>query len=140
MTNQKYLQDIETILSHRYDNGADYWTTPDNRLLKGSPFSAYNCALILLELGMKPTEPVLKEAARLFFSTWQEDGRFRLYPKGAIYPCHTAYAVSLLCSLGYTKDARVKKTLRYLLDTQCADGGWRCNKFSFGHGPETECS
>ncbi len=28
------LSDIEIILSHRYDNGADYWTTPDKRLIK----------------------------------------------------------------------------------------------------------
>jgi len=48
MIASKYAPDLETILSHRHDNGADYWTTPDNRLLKGSPFSAYNCAAILL--------------------------------------------------------------------------------------------
>jgi len=49
----QYLADVEAILSHRYDNGADFWTTPDKRLLKGSPFSAYNSALMLLELGME---------------------------------------------------------------------------------------
>jgi hypothetical protein len=140
MINSKYLNDVETILSHRYDNGADYWTTPDNRLLKGSPFSAYNCALILLELGMKPSEPVLKEVSELFFSTWKEDGRFKLYPKGSIYPCHTICAAYLLCSMGYSSDARIKKTFQHLLNTQYTDGGWRCNKFSFGHGPETEYS
>ena len=47
----KYSSDIEAILSHRHDNGADFWTTPDKRLLKGSPFSAYNSALMLMELG-----------------------------------------------------------------------------------------
>ena len=50
----KYKADIEEILSHRFDLGADYWTTPDKRLLKGTPFSALGSGLMLLELGMKP--------------------------------------------------------------------------------------
>jgi len=136
----KYLQDVETILSHRYDLGADYWTTPDKRLLKGSPFSAYCSALLLLELGMEPDGDILGKVAELFFSTWREDGRFKLYPKGAMYPCQTAEAAYLLCRMGHAEDGRIQKTLRYLLDTQYKDGGWRCNKFSFGRGPETEYS
>ncbi len=32
------------------------------------------------------------------------------------------------------------KTFQHFLDTQYTDGGWRCNKFSFGRGPETEYS
>lgn len=137
---KQYLQDVEAILSHRYDQGADFWTTPDKRLIKGSPFSAYNSALMLLELGMEPGDAVLNEVAGLFFSVWREDGRFNLYPKGGILPCHTAEAANLLCQMGYAKDSRVQKTLRHLLDTQYSDGGWRCNKFSFGRGPETEYS
>ena len=82
----KYSSDIEVILSHRHDNGADFWTTQDKRLLKGSPFSAYNSALMLMELGVEPTDAVLEEVAELFFSTWQEDGRFKLYPQGGILP------------------------------------------------------
>jgi len=34
---KKYQSDVDMILSHRYDNGADYWTTPDKRLGKGEP-------------------------------------------------------------------------------------------------------
>jgi len=136
----QYASDVKAILSHRYDNGADHWTTPDKRLLKGSPFSAYNCALMLLELGMESTEPVLQEIAGLFFSVWKEDGRFKLYPSGGILPCHTALAASLLCHMGYQSDKRLQKTFQYFLETPYKDGGWRCNKFSFGRGPETEYS
>ena len=135
-----YLSDIEVILSHRYDHGDDFWTTPDKRLLKGSPFSAYNSALMLLELGMQPSDPIMEKVAELFFNTWREDGRFKLYPNGGILPCHTTPAVYLLCRMGYADDERIQKTLRYLLDTQHKDGGWRCNKFSYGRGPETEYS
>jgi len=137
---EQYFQDAEAILSHRYDLGADYWTTPDKRLLKGSPFCAYNCAHMLLELGMESTEPILKDVSELFFSAWKDDGRFKLYPTGSILPCHTAYAASLLCSMGYASDARVQKTFKHLFDIQYTDGGWRCNKFSFGRGPETGSS
>lgn len=136
----KYQADINSILSHRYDLGADYWTTPDKRLLKGSPFSAYNSALMLLELGIGPEDPLLKSVADLFFSVWRPDGRFQLYPKGGILPCHTASSTRLLCHLGYQADERLQKTFRHFLDTQYHDGGWRCNKFSFGRGPETEFS
>lgn len=136
----KYSSDIEAILSHRHDNGADFWTTPDKRLLKGSPFSAYNSALMLMELGVEPTDVVLKEVAELFFGTWQEDGRFKLYPQGGILPCQTAHAAYLLCRMGYAQDEKIRKTLRHLLEIQSDDGGLRCNKFSFGRGPETESS
>jgi len=138
--NHEYQIDIDEILSHRYDLGADYWTTPDNRLIKGSPFSAYDCALMLLELGISPSDPILIVVADLFFDAWKEDGRFKLYPTGGILPCHTARAAYLLCNLGYQSDERVQKTFRYFLDTTYLDGGWRCNKFSFGRGPETEYS
>ena len=137
---EQYLADVDAILSHRFDNGADYWTTSDKRLIKGAPFSTLESALLLLELGMDKDEPLLKETAELIFSTWREDGRFKLYPQGGIYPCHTVNALNALCHLGYVSDVRLQKTFRQLLDTQYNDGGWRCNKFSFGRGPETEYS
>ncbi|MDL2254583.1 prenyltransferase [Ruminococcaceae bacterium OttesenSCG-928-I18] len=137
---EAYTQDVQAILSHRYDNGADYWTTEDKRLLKGSPFSAYNSALMLLELGVEPDDPVLQKVAQLFLDAWRQDGRFRLYPGGAIYACHTTPAAYLLCRLGYAEDPRLQKTFGHLLKTRYTDGGWRCNKFSFGRGPETEYS
>jgi hypothetical protein len=74
----RYLSDIETILSHRHDNGADLWATPDKRLLKGSPFSTFDSVLYLSELGMSLKDPVLKAAADLIFSVWQDDGRFKI--------------------------------------------------------------
>ena len=73
---QEYQGDVEAILARRYDNGWDYWTTTDKRLLKGSPFSALSSAMMLLELGMEPSEPVLQEVAELIFGAWKEDGRF----------------------------------------------------------------
>lgn len=137
---EQYSSDVKAILSHRYDYGADLWTTPDKRLLKGAPFSAVESVLLLLELGMDSNDPLLQKAAELIFSTWREDGRFKLSPQGAIYPCHTAHAAEVLCRMGYASDVRLQKTFENLLDIQHTDGGWRCKKFSFGRGPETEFS
>ena len=109
-------------------------------LTKGSPFSTMCCAFILLELGIEATDPILVQVAELFFNVWRQDGRFKLSPSGGILPCHTAYAASLMCRLGYVQDERIQTTLQYFLDTPYTDGGWRCNKFSFGRGPETEYS
>lgn len=138
--NSTYQSDIEEILSHRHDQGADYWTTPDNRLLKGSPFSAYACAFMLMDLGMSSCNPLLKTISEMFFSQWRQDGRFKVYPTGGILPCHTAYVVSLLCRMGYQADERIQTTFQHFLSTPYTDGGWRCNKFSYGRGPETEYS
>ena len=136
----KYIADLEEILSHRYDNGADYWTTPDKRLIKGAPFSTLESVNYLLELGLEPDDPMLKACADLIFDARRENGSFKLYPQGAVYPCHTIHAATVLCHMGYASDIRLEKTFLHLLDTQYADGGWRCNKFSFGRGPETEYS
>lgn len=137
---KQYLSDFEAIMSHQHDNGADYWTTPDNRLIKGSPFSTLESISYLLELGMEPNEPFLKECAELIFGVWREDGSFKLSPQGTVFPCHTANAAHVLCELGYASDPRLQKTFQHLLATRYIDGGWRCSKFFFGRGPETEHS
>lgn len=135
-----FAADVAEILSHQHDLGADLWTTPDKRLIKGSPFSTLESVQMLLELGMEPTDAILKASADLIFSIWQEDGRFKLYPNSTIYPCQTVNAASTLSKMGYADDVRLKKTFQHLLDTQYPDGGWRCNKFAYGHGPETDYS
>jgi hypothetical protein len=140
VVSKQYQSDVESILAKRHDNEWDYWTTPDRRLIKGSPFTTLDCAYMLSELGMEHTEPVLHETANLILGTWREDGRFKLSPQGAIYPCQTINAIRTLCHLGYASDPRIKRTFEHLLEIQHSDGGWRCNKFSFGRGPETEFS
>ena len=137
---KQYRFDVEAILAKRHDNGGDLWATADGRLGVGSPFSTLDCALMLSELGMNPSESVLKETAELILSSWREDGRFRLAPKSAISPCHTATAARILCRLGYASDSRLRKTFDHLLEIQHSDGGWRCNTYKFGRGPETAFS
>lgn len=135
----RYQPDVDAILARRHDNGADLWATPDGRLIKGSPFTTLDCVRLLAELGVTPDEPVMRDAAALVLGSWRPDGRFRLAP-GAIYPCHTINAAGALARAGYATDERLRATFEHLLAVQHDDGGWRCAKFSFGRGPETEHS
>lgn len=134
-----FSDDVAAILARRHDNGDDLWSTPDRRLAKGGPFSTLGAVRLLVELGVDAADPVLAAARELIWGVWREDGRFRLAP-GAIYPCQTAHAVSTLAHLGCADDPRLARSFDHLLATQFDDGGWQCNKFSYGRGPETESS
>ncbi len=140
MDAQQTQSDLEAILSHRFDNGADYWATADGRLGVGSPFSTMESLVTLHELAISAGHESVRGALDLLLGSWREDGRFRLAPKGAIYPCQTANTARILCRFGLAEDERLKRTFVHLLETPYEDGGWRCNKFSFGRGPETEFS
>ena len=137
---KEHQADVRAIVGKRHDNGADFWATADGRWGKGSPFSTFDCVLMLTELGMKKSDPVLKGAAKVLLNAGKEDGRIRPAPKGSVYPCHTANAARVLCRLGYTKDRRLKRTFAHLLEVQHDDGGWRCNTVKLGRGPETDAS
>ncbi|MEN6635249.1 MAG: prenyltransferase [Clostridiaceae bacterium] len=139
-TDMEYSSDIEAILSHGGDNGALFWATPDHYLIKGGPFSTLEAAYMLTELGLPASHPALDGASSLLWQAQRADGRFSLVPKSSIFPCHTIHAARTLCALGFASDARLQATLTHLLETQYLDGGWRCNKFFFGHGPETDAS
>lgn len=137
---EEYCSDVEAILAKRYDSGGDYWASPDGRVGVGSPFSTLESVLMLSDLGMESSDSVIRESSKLILSCWREDGRFQLASRGPIYPCHTAVAARVLCRVGYTEDPRLQRTFKHLLDTVHTDGGWRCNSFKYGRGPETEFS
>ena len=135
-----YSSDIEYILAKSQDNGAAFWATPEGSLVKGGPFSTLEAAYNLAELGLPATHPVLAGAISLIWQAQRRDGRFGILPKSGIYPCQTIHAARTLFALGFAEDSRLNATIEHLLQTQYHDGGWRCNKFSFGRGPETEFS
>ena len=137
---KKYEEDVRQIISKRHDNGGDFWATADGKWGKGSPFSTFDCVLILSELGVKKSDPLLQGAAQELLNAWRDDGRIRPAPKGSVYPCHTANAARCLCRLGYTKDRRLVATFDHLFEVQHSDGGWRCNTVKLGRGAETDAS
>lgn len=133
-------EDLEKLLDTRFDNGADFWATPDGRLGIEEPFSTLSALLIMSELKVDKSHEALQGAAELVLQAIRDDGRVQTASKGAMYPCHTALAAAALCRNGYSDDLRVRRVLDYLLSSRYLDGGWRCNKFSYGRGPETEFS
>ncbi len=137
---RQYEDDVAFILGKRHQHGADFWTTTDGRWGKGSPFSTFDCALLLTELGLKRTDPVMRGIADTLFAAWREDGRFRAAPKGTMHPCHTANAARALCRLGYARERRLKATFAHLFDVLHEDGGWRCNTCKLGKSKETDAS
>lgn len=140
MVGEEYIPDVEAVLARRYDNGGDYWASADGRLGVGDPFSTLTSLVILHELKVGRTHEAVRGALELILGAWRDDGRYRLAPSGTLYPCHTAAAARTLCRFGYARDRRLERTRAHLLETQHADGGWRCSKFSYGRGPETEYS
>ena len=140
MVSKKYIPDVEAVLARRHDNGADFWASADGRLSVGDPFSTLTSLLVLHELKVARTHEAVRGALELIRGAQRDDGRYRLTPSGALYPCSTAAAARVLCRFGYARDHRLQQTLVHLLETQYDDGGWRCNKFSYGRGPETEAS
>ena len=137
---EQYEADVETIRSKRHDNGADFWATPDGRWGTGSPFSTFDCIVLLTEVGLERSDPILRGAGTVLFDTWREDGRFRPAPKATMYPCHTANAVRALCRLGHVRDRRIQRSFEHLASTQAEDGGWRCNTMRLGKSPTTDAS
>lgn len=135
-----YETDMEKILAMRHDNGADFWATADGRICIEKPISTLTALLVMSELHVPKSNEALQGASELILNAIQEDGRVRIAPKSGIYPCHTALSAAALCRNGYADDVRVKKVLDYLLSNRFEDGGWRCNKFTFGRGPETNFS
>ncbi len=135
-----YKSDIEFLLAKRNHLEGDYWTTPDHRIGKGSPFSARDIAIMLPELGFNQSDEEIQGLASVIFSTWREDGRFKISPAGSIFPCHTITALRVLCGMGYSGDDRLKKTCSHLMQIQCPDGGWRCNRVKVGKSEVTDAS
>ena len=132
--------DIERILAQRHANGADFWTTEDGRVGVGEPFSTISALLMLCELGVDASHEAVAGGLEALLSNWREDGRIRVGPKGAIYPCHTANIARVLCRFGLANDKRLRSTLSQLMEDRHEDGGWRCNRTPMGKNAITDAS
>ncbi len=136
-TSEKYREDIAAVLATRGGNGGEFWASADGRIGVGTPFSTLEAPLILHELGVGRRHEAVRGAVGLILDAVRDDGRCRVAPQGAIYPCHTANAARVACRFGYARDPRLKRLFTHLLERSHDDGGWRCLKFSGGRGPET---
>lgn len=48
---KEYQSDLAAIVAKRRQHRGDFWATSDGRWGKGSPFSTFDCILLLTELG-----------------------------------------------------------------------------------------
>src|SRR5690554_2709408 len=101
-------RDLEFILSKRYDNGFDYWATPDKKVGIGGAFSTVGALITLSDLGVSSDHEAILGGADILLSLIKPDGRIKISPKGSIYPCHIAVGAVALCRNGYVRDDRVK--------------------------------
>jgi len=136
----KYKSDIDFIKSKEGHLGGEFWTTEDNRIGKGSPFSARDVAIMLTELGFTQDDGEIKGLAKKMFSALKPDGRFRISPGSTIFPCHTITILRVLHYMGYSLDTRLEKTYAHLFEIQNNDGGWRCNRIKMGSSLNTDSS
>lgn len=137
---KQYKSDIEFIKSKQNHLGGDFWTTVDNRIGKGSPFSARDVAIILSELGFTQKDDEIRGIAEKFFSVLRPDGRFKISPSGTMFPCQTITALRVLCYMGFSQDERLKPSHDHLFEIQHEDGGWRCNRTKMGKSPDMDLS
>ena len=70
----EYSSDIDYILAKRFDNGADFWATPEGSLVKGGPFSTLEAAYNLAALGLPTEHPALAGACDLIWQAQRKDG------------------------------------------------------------------
>lgn len=133
----EHTADLERLLAKRQANDADFWATPDGKVGVGEPYSAITALLILHELGVDAEHEAAAGALEALWANWRpEDGRIRVGPSGAIYPCHTANIARVLCRFGYAANERMQATFEHLLENRHEDGGWRCNRGNSGPAPE----
>ncbi len=130
--------DVRSVLSHRHDNGADFWATPDGRIYVGNPFSTISSLCILHELGVGAEHEAAAGDLELVRAACRDDGRIRVAPRAPLYPCYTAEAARALCRFGLGDDHAVLRTVSHFLESAEPTGGWRCSYTRFGRGPETE--
>lgn len=140
MTIAARKEDIELVLGHRHDNGADFWATPDGRIYVGNPFSTIACLGMLHELGVGADHEAVAGGLALVLDACREDGRIRVAPKAPLYPCYTSEAARMLCRHGLGGHEAVRRVVSHLVKDVHESGGWRCSFSRFGKGPETRCA
>jgi len=57
---EMYKTDMDKILATRYDNGADFWATPDGRIGIEKPLSTLTALLIMSELKVQKSHEIVK--------------------------------------------------------------------------------
>lgn len=133
--------DITNLLGRRAENGGPFWSRADGNIHAPSGFSTIDVLNVLGQLGATVEHhPVLGEAAEFVFRYQADEGAFRYSGARSRLPCITGQVLAGLGRLGLGEDSRYAGGLRWLLDHQSDDGGWRCGTVRQGASPVTDAS
>lgn len=119
------------LLEHQFPDG--HWVTPGSSApeLYWPKYIVTNWrAIVLSELGMTRSDPRIRRTAELILRRWSGRGGDLSGRTGEI--CITGNAVRALVRFGYLDHPVVQQSIRWIVRTQKADGGWHC--FPSRHG------
>lgn len=120
-------QPVTTLFGKMHPEG--YWLQRNPRtkevLGDGVKYGAYGtthyCLSYLAELGMDKSDPRVAKAAERYLNLQKSDGDFISH-----FSCLLGYNLRTFTMLGYKDDARVKRSIDLLLNTDRPDGGYLC--------------
>jgi hypothetical protein len=132
--------EIERIFATTAHNGGDYWSRKDGNIHAPAGYSTIDVLGTLGSLEAKAEDyPLIREAIEFVLSYRQPDGAFRYAPNSSKLPCITASVLAAFGRLGY-RESSLEACYANLLESQSADGGWRCSTVKLGKSPETDAS
>lgn len=112
-------------------NPAGYWVNPDSCYQPKYSATVWHLQLLAM-LGADGADPRIKKASERFLRMHvMPDGGFSCnvppFPSVRSEACIVGRMLAVLLHFGYrTREARIAKATRWLLDNQLSDGGWNC--------------
>jgi hypothetical protein len=135
------MDDFQIILNRIHSNGGAYWSRDDENIYSPIGSSTLDTLFVIGEAQLATVEhPIIAKAVEFIFTYQTNNGTFRYNETGSRHPCITARILNGLCRIGVPQDERIKKSYNYFLQSQCEDGGWRCNTVRKGKSPLSDAS
>jgi len=134
------VTDIQTLIDRQYANGGPFWSRADGDIHAPNGSSTIDTLLVLGELGLSwQDSPLIAGAVDYVLAYQSSEGSFRYAPASPKLACLSARILSALLRLGVSGH-ETEKCFKWLLETQCMDGGWRCPVVRLGKSPFTDAS
>lgn len=135
------VTDIQTIFDRQYENGGQFWSRDDGNIHAPNGSSTIDTLSVLGEIGLSIKDnPLISKAVDFVFTYQASEGSFKYSLTSSKLPCLTALIIAAFGRLGIAADTRIKKSYKWLLNTQWNDGGWRCATVKLGKSPLTDAS
>lgn len=132
---------IEKILQRQNDNGGPFWSREDSDIHAPFGFSTIDTLSVLGEIGYSINDNTqIADAIDFIFAYQTPEGSFKYSLKSSKLPCLTARIIAGLGRVGLKNDPRIEKSYNWLFNSQCDDGGWRCQTVKLGKSPLTDAS